>query len=69
MSGGVSANSLLRERFAKLGTNAPPVFFPRLGLTTDNAAMIATAAYPKFQAGQFAGWDLPADASLALEQP
>jgi tRNA N6-adenosine threonylcarbamoyltransferase len=68
LSGGVSANSLLRERFAKLGGTVPPVFFPRLGLTTDNAAMIATAAFPKFQAGQFAAWDLPADASLALEQ-
>ncbi len=67
LSGGVSANSLLRERFTKLGTTSPPVFFPRLGLTTDNAAMIATAAYPKFQSGQFAAWDLPADASLALD--
>ena len=29
--------------------------FPRLGLSTDNAAMIAAATFPKFLAGQFAG--------------
>ena len=32
----------------------------------DNAAMIAAAAFPKFLAGQFAGWETTADASLAL---
>ena len=40
--------------------------FPRLGLSTDNAAMIAAATFPKFLAGQFAGWDTQADASLVL---
>jgi N6-L-threonylcarbamoyladenine synthase len=67
VSGGVAANSRLRERFRRAGATFPPVFFPRLGLATDNAAMIAAAAYPKFQAGQFASWDLAADASLALD--
>ncbi|MBI2816735.1 MAG: tRNA (adenosine(37)-N6)-threonylcarbamoyltransferase complex transferase subunit TsaD [Acidobacteria bacterium] len=66
VSGGVAANSLLRERFGNV-RGLPPVFFPRLGLSTDNAAMIAAAAFPKFRAGEFAGWELPADASLALE--
>ncbi len=68
VSGGVAANSLLRERFRNLRSSLPPVFFPRLGLSTDNAAMIAAAAFPKFLAAQFAAWDLPVDASLALEQ-
>lgn len=67
VSGGVAANSLLRERFRNLRSLLPPVFFPRLGLSTDNAAMIAAAAFPKFLAAQFAGWDTPVDASLALE--
>ena len=68
VTGGVAANSRLRERFAKVRGGYPPVYFPRLSLSTDNAAMIAAAAYPKFQAGQFAGWDTPPDASLALER-
>ena len=68
VTGGVAANSLLRERFTKLRAGYPPVYFPRLSLSTDNAAMIAAAAFPKFQAGLFAGWDTPPDASLALEK-
>ncbi|MEE8177927.1 MAG: tRNA (adenosine(37)-N6)-threonylcarbamoyltransferase complex transferase subunit TsaD [Acidobacteriota bacterium] len=64
--GGVASNSLLRERFRGLAGRLPPVFFPRPGLTTDNAAMIAAAAFPKFQAGRFAAWDTQADARLAL---
>jgi N6-L-threonylcarbamoyladenine synthase len=67
VTGGVAANSLLRERFTQLGAEYPPVYFPRLSLSTDNAAMIAAAAFPKFRAGQFAGWNTPPDASLALE--
>ncbi len=31
-----------------------PVYFPSRPLATDNAAMIAAAAYPKFLAGDFA---------------
>jgi N6-L-threonylcarbamoyladenine synthase len=65
VSGGVSANSLLRETFQRL-KGIPAVYFPRPGLSTDNAAMIAAAAYPKFLAGQFAGWDAAVDAALAL---
>ena len=67
VTGGVAANSLLRERLLHLRGKLPPVYFPRLGLSTDNAAMIAAAAFPKFQARQFAAWDTPPDASLALE--
>ena len=31
-----------------------PVYFPAPGLSTDNAAMIAAAAFPKFERGEFA---------------
>jgi N6-L-threonylcarbamoyladenine synthase len=41
-------------------------FFPSPGLSTDNAAMIAAAAFPKFQHQEFAGFDLKAQASLVL---
>lgn len=67
VSGGVAANSRLRKIFAEeCARRGLPVFFPSVQLSTDNAAMIAAAAYPKFQAGDFADLDLNADASLRL---
>ncbi len=36
-----------------------PVYFPSRPLSTDNAAMIAAAAYPKFLAGDFAAGIFP----------
>ena len=67
VTGGVAANSELRRQFEVQAGNAGlPVFFPSRPLSTDNAAMIAAAAYPKFLAGEFAEPDLSAEASLAL---
>jgi N6-L-threonylcarbamoyladenine synthase len=67
VTGGVAANRELRSRFtaeaARLGLS---VSFPTLALSTDNAAMIAAAAWPKFLAGSFAPADLTADPALAL---
>ncbi|HVX66901.1 MAG TPA: tRNA (adenosine(37)-N6)-threonylcarbamoyltransferase complex transferase subunit TsaD [Bryobacteraceae bacterium] len=65
VSGGVACNSGLRRAAEAL--HLPyPVFFPAPGLSTDNAAMIAAAAYPKFQRGEFAGFGLAASANLTL---
>src|SRR5438270_2660390 len=64
VTGGVAANSALRARFQQETTL--PVFFPSRALSTDNAAMIAAAAYPKFVAKDFANADLSAEASLML---
>lgn len=67
VSGGVACNSRLRERFRQLPpAERLPVFFPSPALSTDNAAMIAAAAYPKFLAGDLAGFDLAAEPGLAL---
>lgn len=67
VSGGVAANSQLRKTFAEeCAVRGVPVFFPSVQLSTDNAAMIAAAAYPKFLAGEFAGLDLNADPALRL---
>src|SRR5579863_4183078 len=65
VSGGVACNSGLRlaARNRRLGY---PVFFPDPGLSTDNAAMIAAAAFPKLQRREFADWTLGARANLAL---
>jgi N6-L-threonylcarbamoyladenine synthase len=67
VSGGVASNEELRSQFAKHAERAGiKVFFPSRGLSTDNAAMIAAAAYPKLLARDFAAETLSAEASLAL---
>ncbi len=67
VTGGVAANSELRKTFEREGAQeGVPVFFPSLALSTDNAAMIAAAAYPKFLAKDFAAMDFSAEASLVL---
>ncbi len=67
VTGGVAANRELRERFtAEAARRGLRIAFPTLALSTDNAAMIAAAAWPRFVAGQFAPSDLSADPSLAL---
>jgi N6-L-threonylcarbamoyladenine synthase len=43
-----------------------PVLFPSRALATDNAAMIAAAAYPKFLAENFAPMNFSAEAGMAL---
>jgi N6-L-threonylcarbamoyladenine synthase len=67
VTGGVAANSELRRSFElEAAREGLPVFFPSRKLSTDNAAMIAAAAYPKFAVGDFAGETFSAEASLAL---
>ena len=67
VTGGVAANSELRATFAKQAEDSGlPVYFPSRKLSTDNAAMIAAAAYPRFLAGEFAEPELSADAGLRL---
>jgi N6-L-threonylcarbamoyladenine synthase len=67
VTGGVAANQELRQTFeresAKRGV---PVYFPSRPLSTDNAAMIAAAAYPKFLTQKFAAMDFSAEAALPL---
>jgi N6-L-threonylcarbamoyladenine synthase len=67
VSGGVAANSQLRSTFEHRASRAGlEVFFPSRALSTDNAAMIAAAAYSRFRAGILADATLNADPSLAL---
>ncbi len=67
VSGGVAANSELRDRFmSKAASEGVDVYFPSGALSTDNAAMIAAAAYPHLLAGDFATPDLNAEPNLRL---
>jgi N6-L-threonylcarbamoyladenine synthase len=67
VSGGVAANSELRQHFLAAGQKRRlGVIFPSLELSTDNAAMIAAAAWPKFVAGDVAAETLTAMPSLSL---
>jgi len=67
VTGGVAANRELRARFTgQADGRGLRVAFPTLALSTDNAAMIAAAAWPRFEAGEFAAPHLSADPSLAL---
>jgi N6-L-threonylcarbamoyladenine synthase len=55
IAGGVSANSGLRQAFTDMGKQYHwQTFIPAFQYCTDNAAMIAIAAYYKYQAGDFA---------------
>ncbi len=64
VSGGVAANRELRASFT--ARSSLPVLFPSLALSTDNAAMIAAAAWPKLLAGNTAPPEIEADPRLRL---
>jgi N6-L-threonylcarbamoyladenine synthase len=67
VTGGVAANSELRARFTtEAARRGVSVAFPSLALSTDNAAMIAAAAWPRYRSREFAPKDLTAEPSLAL---
>ncbi len=67
VSGGVAANRALRAAFAEAAAREGfAVAFPTPALSTDNAAMIAAAAWPRFVAGEFAGEALNATPQMRL---
>ena len=67
LSGGVAANSRLREVFSERTAEAGIKFyFPKLILTTDNAAMIAAAGTAKLMRGETSGIDVNADPNMRL---
>jgi N6-L-threonylcarbamoyladenine synthase len=64
LSGGVSANTSLRETMQRRAH--VPARWPPLWLCTDNAAMIGAAAHYRFVAGHRDGWDLDIEPNLKL---
>ncbi len=68
LTGGVAANGALRRAASSAAaTLGLPIFIAPLALATDNAAMIGAAAWLNYRRGLRAGWDLNAQATLALD--
>jgi len=68
VSGGVACNSGLRRAVTARALGMP-VHFPSVGLSTDNAVMIAAAAFGKFARREFADFAAPAEPNLVLAPP
>lgn len=67
VSGGVAANRELRTTFeSEARRRGIDVYFPSRALSTDNAAMIAAAAHPRYLNADFADATLNAEPNLAL---
>jgi N6-L-threonylcarbamoyladenine synthase len=67
VTGGVAANSRLREETAVAGRALGlPVYIPPLELTTDNAAMIAAAGFVAYRRGARADLAMNAEPHLRL---
>lgn len=65
LSGGVSANSGVRDGMTELGKKYGwKVFLPPFKFTTDNAAMIAIVGHYKYQDHDFCAFDAPAFARV-----
>jgi len=64
LAGGVAANTRLRAEMARRAS--VPVRYPPVALCTDNAAMVAAAAFYRFEAGLQSDWDLDVDPNLRL---
>jgi N6-L-threonylcarbamoyladenine synthase len=64
LAGGVAANELLRAEISRL--SPVPVRYPPLELCTDNAAIVASSGFFRFERGERAGWDLDVVPGLQL---
>ncbi len=68
VTGGVSANSRLREVFRETcNKEKVEIFFPDLSLCTDNAAMIAAAGYARMMMGEVSDLRLNVFPNVPLE--
>ncbi len=68
LAGGVSANSLLRQRMdEEAKKRGLTVCYPPLPLCGDNAAMVGAQAYYEFLSGNTAGMELNAAATMSIE--
>ncbi len=67
LSGGVACNSQLRQQLQLAATeNNFKLYYPSPAMCTDNAAMIGSLGYYRYQQGERADWDLNARSSWPL---
>ena len=67
LSGGVSANTALREAYGNYAKRYGwDIFIPKFGFTTDNAAMIGIVGYYKYLDKEFCPMDQPAFSRTVL---
>ena len=66
IAGGVSANSMLREKLSENLPKGKKLYMPPLSLCGDNAAMIGAQGYFEFLAGNTAGMELNAYATKSI---
>ena len=69
LAGGVSANSYIRNAFDNVAKeNNIKIYYPKMELCTDNAAMIASAGYYELINGKTSSLDLNAVPNLKIDQ-
>lgn len=67
IAGGVSANSMLREKLHMRINNTQRLYMPPLSLCGDNAAMVGAQGYYEYLAGNLADVSLNAKATWSIE--
>ena len=68
IAGGVSANSLLRRELTERCRGKYALYMPEKSLCGDNGAMVGAQAYYEYLAGNIAGSDLNAVATLPINE-
>lgn len=69
LAGGVSANSVLRQRMLDISKeNGWKIYFPELSLCGDNAAMVASQGYYEFINGKTGDMSLNAAATMPITE-
>ena len=69
LAGGVSANSVLRQKMSELcAKKGLELFFPELSLCGDNAAMVGAQGYFEFLSGKTADLSLNAYATMPIDR-
>lgn len=67
IAGGVSANSMLRQKLQEGKSPNQKLYMPPLSLCGDNGAMVGAQGYYEFKAGHTAGLDLNALSAYSIE--
>ncbi len=67
IAGGVSANSMLRQKLTEGKKADQTLYMPPLSLCGDNGAMVGAQAYYEYQAGHTADLDLNALSAYSIE--